>query len=159
MALDLTNKNFTSIATDISISFETSSSNTTILETFTFAFCYYVDFPDSGIDCSKSNPQLCVKCPIQGRYLTSDSIGVDVLTVLLVANLIISIFGIFGNIFIVKVLGQNNFKSSFDRLITFLAVMDILTCFSAASAGLANTSYFGNKLYQIHRIKIIDSRF
>lgn len=131
---------------------DNSSSPYTIVDTLPFSFCQLLNFPSSGIDCFVNDSSKCVKCSAPGTYLTGTA-GFTVVVLILSLTILVSILGIFFNVLIVKVLGRYGFKSSFDRLLTWLAAVDLVSCLVTISAAISNTSFLGTyKNFKNHKL-------
>lgn len=119
------------------------------MESFLFAFCHFVDFPKSGIDCSQQNPEKCVECPTKGSFWTGESIhdyhsvALGYLYFFWAILVITSIFGILSNLLIIMVFKQKETNRSFDFLLIMLAIFDIFCSIATMAAGTSSVAYFG----------------
>lgn len=114
--------------------------------------CCFSDFPESGIDCSRSYPKICLKCEIQGRYFNGEGIdeysgyGHLLCRILAVVCAIFGIVGILSNAVIVIILQRRHNNKSYDLLLTFLAYADLLCCLTSISGSISIISFFGKLL-------------
>ncbi|CAL8083819.1 unnamed protein product [Orchesella dallaii] len=114
--------------------------------------CHLIDLPNTTKDCSISNTNMCIECPMRGGYLTGErfteiyAFGHAVCLLLWLFTLLVSSFGILGNIVIVHVIRKHTSisKSSFDFLLFCLATADIFSCIVTAIAATCRVAYFGN---------------
>lgn len=119
---------------------------TVIVEKFTLMFCHYVDFPETGIDCTDFNytASKCVQCQKQGKYLTGNGlVAPPFLYFLWTMLMVVSVVGVFNNVLTILVVRKKETSKSFDFLLIFLSSVDIVVSVFAASGGTANTAYFG----------------
>src|SRR3989442_312831 len=64
--------------------------------------CYFADFPDSQIDCSKRQPNFCLKCEMKvkffnGEFISDNSLGHQVSRIVWIVSILVGI-GIIGSI-------------------------------------------------------------
>ncbi len=101
------------------------------------------ELPESGIDCSRRNLTFCVKCEINGAYLTAP-FGELILQVLLVFSIILGVCGVFTNLVISCVLRKRKTKRTVDFLLLTLASADFLSCFSSIFVCVAPLLHMSN---------------
>ncbi len=112
--------------------------------------CGFIDVPETGIDCSTREPGYCIKCDIRGGYLTGESIneyngyGHIFCRIVWYFCLIVSIIGTVMNGLIVLVIRRRRSNRSFDFLLSLLAQVDLLCCFTSLGSSTASVAYFGN---------------
>lgn len=111
--------------------------------------CHFYELPDNRIDCSVSDPNNCVKCPILGRFITGgglDEFGSTGHTVSLIEwclTVIIGIFGNFTNCLIITIMRRQNSGRSFDLLLVGLACFDLIGSFTSVVASTSTVAIFG----------------
>ncbi|CAL8083825.1 unnamed protein product [Orchesella dallaii] len=127
----------------------TNNNSTEVLFSY---MCHLIDLPNTTKDCSISDPNLCIECPMRGGYLTGErftdiwGLGHAVCFLLWVFTVFISLCGVLGNIVIVHVIQKRKtlWNSSFDFLLLCLAAADIFSCIVTAIAATCRVAYFGN---------------
>lgn len=116
--------------------------------------CCFIDFPESGIDCSHSQPEICLKCEIRGGYFSGESVndyngeGHLLCRILCIVCLIAGIIGIFSNAVIIVILQKRTTKRSYDLLLTFLACADLVCCLTSISGSTSIISFSGKLIIQ-----------
>ncbi len=129
--------------------------NITILPLEIFQ-CHVTNLPESGIDCSLSYPNICVKCSIKGVYLTGEnlftkSLGYLICQVVLILSIFIAFVGILANSLTIIIISRkrkrNKKVGGFDLVLLWLACTDLFCCLSAAVACSAHVVYLGELNY------------
>jgi len=112
--------------------------------------CHVIDLANSTKDCSVSDPNICISCPTRGGYLTGErftdvwSLGHAICFLLWIITILVGVFGVLGNIIIVKVLQRRKKQTSFDFLLLCLASGDIFTCIVTSIAATCRVAFFSN---------------
>lgn len=124
------------------------NNGTKTLEYLDIFLCGFLDFPKSGVDCSKKYPEICFKCEIRGGYLTGESIntfggGHWTCRVVWYLTLLVALVGIFANLSIVLIIRSRKSERSFDFLLCLLALVDFLVCLTTLASATAPVAYFG----------------
>lgn len=111
--------------------------------------CHFVELPDNRIDCSRSDPSVCVTCPILGRFVTGGgldeygSTGHIVSLVEWAFTVFIGLFGTFTNCLIITIMKRQNSGRSFDLLLIGLACIDLIGSFTSVIAASSTAAIFG----------------
>lgn len=122
------------------------------LEPLDIFLCGFIDFPETGIDCSTREPGYCVKCDIRGGYLTGESIndyngsGHKFCRIVWYFCLFVGVIGTVMNGLIILVIYRRRSNRSFDFLLSLLAKVDLLCCFTSLGSSTAPVAYFGKKI-------------
>ncbi|CAL8084115.1 unnamed protein product [Orchesella dallaii] len=114
--------------------------------------CCFLDFPESGKDCSTQDPTQCVTCLLKGAYFSGESIdaygsiGHMLCIGIWVITLVVVSIGLPANLVIIKIVRfrRDGNKRPFDLLLSILAGIDFLCCLLAALASTASVTYFQN---------------
>ncbi|CAL8103656.1 unnamed protein product [Orchesella dallaii] len=114
--------------------------------------CHIVELPEQNnrTDCSISNPNNCVRCPILGRFVAGGGLdefgtpGHVICLVQWILAMFIGIFGTFTNILIITILKRQNSGRAFDILLIVLACFDFIGSVMSVIATTATVGYFEN---------------
>lgn len=118
--------------------------------TLTLFPCLFVELPDTRVDCAPNDTNLCVACPILGRFVTGGgleeygSVGHVVSLIEWIVTVIIGVFGTFTNILIITIIQRQNSGRAFDLLLVALACFDLIGSVTSVIAASASTAVFGN---------------
>ncbi len=128
--------------------------------------CYFADFPDSQIDCSKRQPNFCLKCEMKVKFFTGESISDNSLGHLLsrivwVLSILVGSVGTVVNALTIVVLSRMKSSKAFYFLLRSLACVDFLCSLSGINASTAVIAYFGivstvflNSMFKVWRMVI-----
>jgi len=122
--------------------------------------CHVVELPEGNrTDCSLSNPDNCVRCPILGRFIAGGGLdefgspGHVICLVMWVLTLLIGLFGTFTNILIIAIFKRQSSGRAFDTLLIALACFDLVGSIMSLVGCTATVGYFGEKLFYEKNIK------